>query len=73
MSFQALTLQFEFILAVKRNSNLYAPCSCLFGGSGCQLHTQQFEERTVMNEHSGGGEATSQAFLSVSSLSTGVT
>lgn len=68
MSFQAITLQFEFILAVKCNSNLYAPYSCLLGGAGCQLSTQQFRERAVMSERAAGEGAASEAFLSASSL-----
>lgn len=48
VSDQAITLQFEFILAVKRNSNLYAP---LLGAPlrHCQLSSQQFKERAVMS------------------------
>lgn len=53
VSVQAITLQFEFILAVKRNSNLYAP---LLGAPlrHCQLSSQQFKERAVMSTSAQG-------------------
>lgn len=48
VSVQAITLQFEFILTVKRNSNLYAPLLSAPLGH-CQLSSQQFKERAVMS------------------------
>jgi len=53
VSVQAITLQFEFILAVKRSSNLYAP---LLGSPlrHCQLSSQQLKEKSC-NEHKCAG------------------
>lgn len=48
VSVQAITLQFEFILAIKRNSNLYAPLPHAPLRHG-QLSSQQFKERAVMS------------------------
>lgn len=48
VSVQAITLQFEFILAVKCNSNLYAPLPHAPLRHG-QLSSQQFKERVVMS------------------------
>lgn len=69
MSVQAITLQFEFILAIKGYSNLYAPS---LGAPPRQLSSQQFKERAVIMSTTwvfGEEEANHHIASSVSAIS----